>query len=176
MYGERPKEEINRRNFLHSAAAVGAGLAASRGAFAQSQSGGEPDDINVALLGAGFQGQVLMNSCLKIPGIRFKAVCDIWAEYSQKRVSRLFRAYRHEHNTYADYQEMLDKEKDLDAVIVATPDFWHALHTVACLEAGLHVYCETAMSNTIAGARKMVQTAKKTGKLLQIGLQRRSNP
>jgi predicted dehydrogenase len=71
---------------------------------------------------------------------------------------------------------MLDKEKDLDAVIIATPDFWHAEHTVDCLNAGLHVYCETAMSNTIEGARKMVETARRTGKLLQIGCQRRSNP
>jgi predicted dehydrogenase len=71
---------------------------------------------------------------------------------------------------------MLDKEKDLDAVIIATPDFWHTEHTEACLEAGLHVYCETAMSNTIEGARKMVEAARRTGKLLQIGCQRRSNP
>ena len=71
---------------------------------------------------------------------------------------------------------MLDRENDLDAAIFATPDFWHSPHTVACLEAGLHVYCETAMSNTIEGARKMVQASRKTGKLLQIGRQRRSNP
>jgi len=71
---------------------------------------------------------------------------------------------------------MLDKEQDLDAVIVATPDFWHSPHTVACLEAGLHVYCEKAMSNTLDGARKMVLAARKTKRLLQIGHQRRSNP
>jgi len=176
MYSEEPKERINRRDFLHSAAVAGAGLATSHRAFAQPQSGREPDDINVALLGAGSQGHVLMNSCLKIPGIRFKAVCDIWTGFNQKRVSRFLKAYRHEHNTYVDYREMLDKEKDLDAVIVATPDFWHSRQTVACLEAGLHVYCETAMSKTIDGARKMAQAAGRTGKLLQIGLQRRSNP
>jgi len=134
------------------------------------------DDINVALLGVGGQGRVLMNACLKIQGIRIKAVCDIWESYNQKRVSRMLGKYRHEHNTYTDYREMLDKEKDLDAVIVATPDFWHPPHTVACLEAGLHVYCETAMSNTIEGAGKMVEAARRTGKLLQIGCQRRSNP
>jgi len=71
---------------------------------------------------------------------------------------------------------MLDKEKDLDAVIIATPDFWHSEHTVACLEAGLNVYCEKEMSNTLEGARKMLDAAKKSGKLLQIGHQRRSNP
>ena len=67
-------------------------------------------------------------------------------------------------------------EKDLQAVVVATPDFWHAPITNACLKAGLHVYCEKMMSNTIEGARSMVQTMRETGKLLQIGHQRRSNP
>jgi predicted dehydrogenase len=133
-------------------------------------------DINVALLGAGAEGQVLMNACLKIPGIRFKAVCDIWSEYSQKRVYRLLRKYGHELNKYEDYKEMLAIEKDLDAVIIATPDFWHAEHATACLEAGLHVYCEKEMSNTLEGARQIVEATQKSGKLLQVGHQRRSNP
>ena len=60
--------------------------------------------------------------------------------------------------------------------MVATPDFWHAEHAIASLKAGLHVYCEKEMSNTLDGARKMVEAAKETNKLLQIGHQRRSNP
>jgi predicted dehydrogenase len=165
-----------RRGFLHSATAAGAGLALSPRVFGQTRGAKKTDDINVALLGAGTQGYVLMNVCLKIPGIRFKAVCDIWTAYNQKRASGILKAYKHEHNTYVDYKEMLDKEKNLDAVIIATPDFWHAEHTVACLKAGLHVYCEKEMSNTLEGARQMVLAARETGKLLQIGHQRRSNP
>ena len=165
-----------RRSFLHSAAAAGAGVVLPQMASGQTGNGKKPDDINMALLGAGEQGRVLMYDCLKIPGIRFKAVCDIWTAYNQKRVSRLLTKYHHEHNTYIDYKEMLDKEKDLDAVIIATPDFWHADHTVDCLKAGLHVYCEKEMSNTLEGAGRMVQAANQTGKLLQIGHQRRSNP
>jgi len=166
---------MDRRSFLRSSAAVGAGLAFAPYVFGQ-ETGGKPADINVALLGAGAQGQVLLDACLKIPGIRFKAVCDIWEAYNQRRVSRLLKRYRHEHNTYVDYQDMLANEKDLDAVIIATPDFWHADHAVACLKAGLHVYCEKEMSNTLEGARRIVQAAKETEKLLQIGHQRRSNP
>jgi predicted dehydrogenase len=165
-----------RRDFLHSAAATGAGLIFSPMVLGQTNTGKKPDDINVALLGAGRQGQVLLNTCIKIPGIRFKAVCDIWTAFRQKEVTRILNAYKHEHNTYVDYKEMLDKEKDLDAVIIATPDFWHSEHTIECLKAGLHVYCEKEMSNTIDGAKKMVEAAKKTDKLLQIGHQRRSNP
>jgi predicted dehydrogenase len=71
---------------------------------------------------------------------------------------------------------MLAKERDLDAAIIATPDWLHAPMTIACLEAGLHVYCEKEMSNNLQEAKQMVQTARRTGKLLQIGHQRRSNP
>jgi len=92
MKEERAIGKINRRSFLHSAAAVGAGLTLSRGEPLRANGGGKPDDINVALLGAGAQGQVLMNSCLKIPGIRFKAVCDIWTAFNLKRVSRMLKA------------------------------------------------------------------------------------
>jgi len=176
MSGRKIEKVMDRRDFLQSAAAAGAGLVFSPMVIGQTVTSKKPDDINVALIGAGAQGWVLLNACLLIPGVRFKAVCDIWTKHNQKRASGLLKKYRHEHNTYVDYREMLDKEKDLDAAIIATPDFWHAEHTVACLEAGLHVYCEKEMSNTLEGARRMVQAAQKTGRLLQIGHQRRSNP
>src|SRR5690606_36508447 len=83
---------------------------------------------------------------------------------------------KHEATPYIDYKEMLAAEKDLDAVVIATPDFVHAEITNTCLKAGLHVYCEKEMSNDIEEARSMVKTAHETGKLLQIGHQRRSNP
>jgi predicted dehydrogenase len=176
MNNQNTKKGIDRRSFIKSTAAVGASLAFSPMVLGAASGGS--DDLNIAILGCGEQGQVLMNAIIKgqVPGVRFKAICDIWTEYNQKRVSGILKAYKHEHNTYEDYKEMLDKEKDLDAVLVATPDFWHSPHAVACMEAGKHVYCEKEMSNTLEGARKMAETAKKTGKLLQIGHQRRSNP
>jgi predicted dehydrogenase len=133
-------------------------------------------EINIALIGAGAQGQVLTDAMLRIQGLRFRAVCDIWTEYNQRRVVNSLRRFKHEVNGYEDYREMLDKEKELDAVIVATPDFWHAQHAIDCLEAGKHVYCEKEMSNTLEGARRIVEAARKSGKLLQVGHQRRSNP
>lgn len=133
-------------------------------------------ELNVALLGAGAQGQVLMDAMMRIPGLRFRAVCDVWAEYNLRRVVNSLKKFNHEPNGYEDYREMLDKEKELDAVIIATPDFWHAQHTIDCLKAGKHVYCEKEMSNTLEGARSMVLAARETGKHLQIGHQRRSNP
>jgi predicted dehydrogenase len=147
----------------------------ARGFALTQEPDSSPDDLNLAVIGAGEQGRILIDSCLHIPGIRFKAVCDIW-EYSQRYSSRYLKKYGHEVNVYEDYRELLAKENDLDAAIVATPDWMHATHANACLEAGLHVYCEKEMSNSLSRARSMVQTARKTGKLLQIGHQRRSNP
>jgi len=178
MSKDRTSTGINRREFIRSTAAVGAGLIFSPMVLGETTGGAvaKSDDINVAIIGVGDEGRVLLESAVKIPGIRFKALCDIWTSFNQQNVSRFLKAYKQEHNVYVDYKEMLDKEKDLQAVIIATPDFWHSEQTVACLKAGLHVYCEKEMSNTLDGARKMVVAAKETGKLLQIGHQRRSNP
>ena len=175
MVQNKNAESIDRRQFIKTSTTAGASLILAPYILSGTNSLGA-DDINVALLGAGAQGQVLMNACLKIPGIRFKAVCDIWKEYNQKRVYRLLGKYGHKLNAYEDYKVMLENEKDLDAVIVATPDFWHAEHATACLEAGLNVYCEKEMSNTLKGAKQIVRAAKTSGKLLQVGHQRRSNP
>lgn len=177
MSAQSNKQEIDRRNFLRTSAAASAGFFISPVVKGQEVSKGS-NDLNIALLGTGAEGQVLMNAILKIPGnnIRFKAVCDIWTSYNQKRAYRMLKKYGHDLNPYEDYREMLAKEKDLDAVIIATPDFWHARHTIACLNAGINVYCEKEMSNTLEGAKQMVLAARKTGKLLQIGHQRRSNP
>lgn len=175
MSDQKIKDSIDRRKFLKMSAAAGAGMLMPQMTVAKEKAK-KSDDLNIAIIGTGAQGQVLMNACLKIPGIHFKAVCDIWTAYNQRRAARLLKKYGHAVNAYEDYREMLAKEKDLDGVIIATPDFWHAKQTVACLEAGIHVYCEKEMSNTLTGARKMVEAARKTDKLLQIGHQRRSNP
>lgn len=146
-------------------------------AVSRSANGEEPaEPIDVILIGGGLQGQVLVNACQKIPGVRLRAVCDIWEAYNLKRISRILQRYGHPATPYTDYEAMLEKEKGVQAAIVATPDFWHTRHTLACLEARLHVYCETPMSNDVQDARRMVEAARHCGRLLQIGQQRRSNP
>ena len=165
---------LSRRDFLTTTAAAGAGFWLTSPLRA-AEPASKNDELRVAIIGAGTQGMVLLENCLKIPGVRFVAVCDIWP-YSQRYASRRLKAYKQEVATYEDYREMLDKEKALDAVIVATPDWMHAEHSIACLQAGKHVYCEKEMSNSLELAKQMVLTARQTGKLLQIGHQRRSNP
>ena len=169
---------VSRRGFMKTVAAAGAGAGAATAATHVAFVGearAAPDDINIAMIGTGSQGLILMKSCVKIPGVRFKAICDIW-NYSRRYGKGTTRAYKQDVNVYIDYREMLAKETDLDAVIIATPDWVHADQTVACLEAGVHVYCEKEMSNSLDECRRMVRAARKTGKLLQIGHQRRSNP
>lgn len=171
-----PAPSLSRRDFLRSSAALGAAvLAAPYIARGQGSAGSGSRTLNVGLIGCGEQGRVLLNASLKIPDVRFRAVCDIWS-YHRTYGERLLKKFGHDPQPFEDYREMLSAVPDLDAVLVATPDFVHAEHTNAALRAGKHVYCEKLMSNTIEGARSMVQTARETKKLLQIGHQRRSNP
>ena len=186
----KPRKGPSRRSFLASTAglvlagkAVGQDApapeapaeAAAPATAAPIKRKGPGEDLHVALIGQGAQGRVLMESILRIPNIRVKAVCDIW-EYPQKRSSGMLKKYGHQVNVYEDYQELLAQEQNLDAAVIATPDFVHAEQAIACMRAGLDVYCEKEMSNDLEKARQMVLTSRETGRLLQIGHQRRSNP
>ena len=139
---------------------------------------GGSDTLHVALVGFGKQlGEALFPALKNIPGLYFQAVCDI-SEQRQTAYKSVSRGMPNAKDTkfYTDIDDMLATEKGLDCAIIASPDFWHSEHTIKCLEAGLNVYCEKMMSNTIEGARAMVKAAEKSGKLCQIGHQRRSNP
>jgi predicted dehydrogenase len=168
------ENQLSRRDFVRTTAAAGAGLVLAAGSPAIARAAGSAPS-NIALIGFGAQGRVLLESLLKIEGVQLVAVVDIW-EYARTYAQRYLNKMGVTVRAYENYEELLAKEKGLQAVVVATPDFWHAPITNACLRAGLHVYCEKMMSNTIEGARSMVTTMRVTGKLLQIGHQRRSNP
>ena len=169
--------ELNRRNFFKGVAAGAAFLPSFNILHAEDATIGPKDDqINVALIGFGAEARVLSASLVRIPGVRVRAVCDIW-KFQQQQAKQFFKSYGHDVNTYEDYRDMLAKEdKNIDAVVVATPDWMHCEHTCACLRAGKHVYCEKEMSNKLEQAAEMCRVQQETGKLLQIGHQRRSNP
>ena len=135
-----------------------------------------PDELNVALIGFGDQGATLFNLCRQIPGIRITAVCDIRLQEKALYAKKVMKRFGFTVNAYEDYRELLAQEKNLTAALVTTPDWMHAEQTIACLKAGLHVYCEKEMATTVAQAREVVATARSTGRLLQIGHQRFSNP
>jgi predicted dehydrogenase len=172
-------DTLNRREFIGATAVAGAGMLLEA-CKSDSQKTAAPaksslSTINIALIGYGEEGKVLLESLLNIEGVKLVALCDIW-DYHLNEGSRYLQKISNPVRTYENYEDMLAQEKDLQAVVIATPDFCHAPMTNTCLKAGLHVYCEKMMSNTIDGARSMVKTMRETGKLLQIGHQRRSNP
>ena len=170
---------FNRREFLSATAVAGAAMLLTS---CKDETEPKPaahasslNTLNVALIGYGEEGKVLLESLLNITDVKVVALCDIW-DYHREEGARYLKKLGNEIRAYENYEDLLAKEKDLQAVVIATPDFWHAPMTNTCLKAGLHVYCEKMMSNTIEGARSMVKTMRETGKLLQIGHQRRSNP
>jgi predicted dehydrogenase len=171
---------LNRREFIGATAVAGAGLLLN-GCKSDSEQKAAPvkssslRSIHIALIGYGEEGKVLLESLLNIEGVRVVALCDIW-DYHRNEGERYLEKLGNQVRAYENYEDLLAKEKDLQAVVIATPDFCHAPMTNTSLKAGLHVYCEKMMSNTIDGARSMVKTMNETGKLLQIGHQRRSNP
>ena len=170
---------FNRRDFLKSAATIGAIGAAVMAAPRILHAANKGDVIRLGIIGCGTQGGVLIANvlnCRQAENVSLQAVCDIWPFNRNYRADGLAKRGI-KVGQYIDYGDMLDREKgNLDAVIVATPDWVHHEHGIACMEAGLDVYCEKEMSNSIDNARKMVQASRRTGKLLQIGHQRRSNP
>ncbi len=165
----------SRRDFLKKTSILGGSMILGAPAILNAQNKSD-EVLNIAVVGLGEQGTVLLTAIQDIPNINVQAVCDIWNYKLTPTQRRLKALGKHDPKAYSDYREMLDKEKGLHAVVVATPDFWHAPVTNDALKAGLHVYCEKMMSNTIEGAKSMVRTMRETGKLLQIGHQRRSNP
>ena len=171
---------LSRRDFLTATAAAGVGLLISRAgarAAEPAPAGKTPPSgkIRLGLVGVGAQGRVLIDSLMQIEGIQLVAIADMW-DYAREYGRKYLKANKIIVNAYENHEELLAQEKDLQAVVVATPDVWHAPVTNACLKAGKHVYCEKMMSNTLDAARSMVQTMRATGQLLQIGHQRRSNP
>lgn len=173
------KEEnrIKRRDFLKTGSVAGAGLMLGAPAILSAQAKNAPsDELRVGFIGCGKQHRVLFDAMKDIPGLHYAACADIMKYRVGETASRIKSLFGYTPQRYLDPEEMLSKEKDLDAVFVATPDFWHAPNTVMALEAGCHVYCEKMMSNTLEGARTMVKAMDDTGKLCQIGHQRRSNP
>ena len=168
---------LTRRKLFQTGLGVGAGLVAAAPSMLSAVSKSRGDSaLRVAFIGCGKQQEVLFHAMRNIPGIRCVAVCDIM-ENRRDRAARRIRAQQGDLPPgYLDAGEMLAAETDLDAVIVCTPDFWHAPHTIMALEAGCHVYCEKMMADTIEGARSIVRAVEKSGLLCQIGHQRRSNP
>ncbi len=134
------------------------------------QERGANDQINLALIGAGGQGQGDTRTAVQVPGVKLVAVADCY----DGRLAHAKEVWGQGVFTTRDYKEILAR-KDVDAVLIATPDHWHKQAAIDAMNAGKDVYCEKPMIHLYTDGHAMIDTAKKTGRILQIGSQRVSN-
>lgn len=169
------KNPLNRRDFMKGAAGVSATLGMAGKAMARGSRKMEPgriiganDKINVGVIGVGGRGSHVAPRFASIGettnACQIVAVCDVW----QKRVTR--NKERFKCDGYLDYREIIGR-KDIDAVLIATPDHWHAKIALAAMDSGKDVYLEKPMCHTIEEAKHLVNTVRETKRVLQVGSQ-----
>ncbi len=156
-----------RRHFLQATATTAGALPAALGAQAPKSAN---DRIQFATIGIGGMGSGDTASAAAVPGTRLVAVCDIY----QGRLERARERWGQDLGITRDYREILAR-KDVDAVIIATPDHWHARIAIDAMEAGKDVYVEKPMVQKWQDGTKVVEAAKKTGRIIQVGSQRVSS-
>jgi predicted dehydrogenase len=171
--------KLNRREFIRtgSAAVTADALAIGGGRnylLATGQAAPVPrsanDRIEVALIGAGGQGQGDASDAVKVPGAKLVAVSDLY----ESRLTRVKERWGPDLQTTRDYREILSRP-NIDAVIIATPDFWHKQAAVDAMNAGKDVYLEKPMIHLYSDGQEIIETARKTNRILQVGSQRVSS-
>jgi len=165
---------INRRQFI---ARAGAALAlplilpgCATGAYRPS------NRINLGVIGMGWQGPSNTQNFLALPGCRVVAACDVDAKHLKAAINMVNHAYQSKHcRGYHDYRELLARD-DIDAVMIATPDHWHALVAIEAARRKKDIYCEKPLAKTIAEQQAMVRAAEQNGIIWQMGSWQRSSP
>src|SRR5579864_1326765 len=157
--------QITRRTFTRSAAL--AGLAAATRMSGAQQSN---DRIRLGFIGLGNRGDQVLDAFLTHKDAQVVAICDLYQPYLD------FAAHKigSDPEQYKDYRKLLDR-KDVDAVVICTPDHWHALPTIHAAEAGKDIYVEKPLSLCVAEGRKMVEAIRKHNRVSQVGIHRRSS-
>jgi predicted dehydrogenase len=161
---------MDRRQFL--GASAGAALAAlNRPGFADQKT------RRVGLIGCGWYGKIDLIRLIQVAPVEVVSLCDVdkrmLADAASKIASR--QTSKKTPRTYGDYREML-KQRDLDVVLIATPDHWHALSLIEAVKAGADVYVQKPISVDVEEGKAMLAAARQHGRVVQVGLQRRSTP
>jgi predicted dehydrogenase len=154
---------LTRRDF-----AKGAALAT---AASYSKILGANDRVRLGYIGVGNRGDQVHDAFLETGSNETAAVCDLRDDYMDFAIKKS----RATPKKYKEYRELL-ANKDIDAVVIATPDHWHALMMIDACNAGKDVYVEKPLSLTVVEGRKMVEAAERTKRVVQVGTQRRSSP
>ena len=160
---------MNRRRFLAAGAAgVVAANAVLRAQPASARVLGANDRVRVGVIGTGRQGVYDLEAHMALDDVDIVAICDVYGANLAKAAAVAPQAQQHK-----DFREVLDRT-DVDAVIIGTPDHWHALQTVMACQAGKDVYVEKPASVAIVEGRRMVEAARKYNRVVQVGTQQRS--
>src|SRR5579885_2147616 len=149
--------EISRRAVLAAATAA-----------SYSRILGANDRINLGLIGAGERGRYVLAVFLKHPDVQLVSVCDIWGDQIDKTKQMAASA-----QGFGDHRRLLET-KDLDAVLIATPDHWHAATAIDALNAGKDVYVEKPLTRTPEEGPQIVKAARENKRVCQVGMQQRS--
>ncbi|MCC6861383.1 MAG: Gfo/Idh/MocA family oxidoreductase [Bryobacterales bacterium] len=152
---------MQRRQFLTSSVS-----AASAGRIL-----GANDRVVMGLIGCGGRGRYVARCIREAPGVEFGAVCDVYQPNAAK--AREWAGPRAQ--AYGDFRRLLE-QKDVDAVLVATPDHWHAIPTVLACQAGKDVYVEKPLAHNVREGRAMIQAARRYKRIVVAGTQHRSSP
>ena len=167
--------KINRRKFVSSAAAGLVGSTALRAgagpaAHTRSETPVAPSDqVVVGFIGVGGMGRANLRDFMRLKDVRVAAACDIW-EHNRNLARNIAGGSV---DAVADFRRVLDR-KDIDAVVVATPDHWHAIPTIRACEAGKDVYVEKPLAHNVAEGRRMMEAALHHNRVVQMGTQQRS--
>ncbi len=156
---------------------AGAGIATGVPAVAASKKLkiGANDKIRVGLIGCKGMGFTDLTQFVGQPEVEAVALCDVDKNVLDQRANDLFKISGEKADLYGDYRKLLDR-KDIDAVIIGTPDHWHCLQMVDAVESGKDVYCEKPLANTIQECDIMINAARKTKRVVQVGQWQRSGP
>lgn len=156
---------ISRRSFFQ-----GAVMAASATRII-----GANDRINIGLVGIGGRGTVHLGSYLRIPECQITGVCDVNQAARERAQAKLQSATSTKAKEYADMRDLF-ADKNVDAVSIATPNHWHALATIWACQAGKDVYVEKPASHNVYEGWRMIEAARTTERMVQVGSQSRSSP
>lgn len=160
---------VTRRDFARSAAVVG--VATALGA---TRVLGANDRVRLGFIGLGNRGDQVLDGFLAQADAQVVAICDLWQPYLDF-AARKISARGPSPRQHKDYRQVL-AAADVDAVVICTPDHWHALQTIHACQAGKDVYVEKPLSLRVAEGRRMVEAARAHGRVTQVGLNRRSTP
>ncbi len=177
-------QDVSRRNFIKKTGASAVVAGTVTGIASQTSAASKTPNSNSKLRigfvgpgGRGFGAHVKTLTTLAEEGanIELVAVCDVYSEHRDRAAEHIHSKLGNRPDKYEDYQDMY-AQANLDAVCIATPDHWHARQTIDALNAGLHVYCEKPMTKRVEDAIDVMRTWKKTGKIMQVGVQSTSLP